>query len=168
MNTSLDLSREAIARYWAGIDPSGVAGKALALMESREDWCDDINNEEVDEAVSSLATRISRSDQADLETVVLEYPEVFITLMGVMRSSRAILLFRWMLDEHVNVAAFLLNLCSLTGARGTKLQQPDVLRKLMTERLLVLERMCLLGRIYSPPRLGIVLEILEEVKNEND
>lgn len=168
MQTALDLSRDAIAAYWSHQDPSGVAAKALSLMESREDWCADLSSNDVDEAVSSLAVRISQAEKASLEKVVIENPEVFIALMGVMRSSRAILLFRWMTNEHVNVAAFLLNLCSLTGEHGEADIKQSVLRKLMTERLMVLERMCLLGRIFSPTRLGMVLEVLEEVKNEND
>lgn len=146
--TALDLSPGSVQRYWRNI---GVAD-AVSAMEAMETWTAD-DTYETELAILELMGRLSAlPDSVLLESVSAATADV-IDFMGYLKSGRALLLFRWLVDAN---AQLLLVLMGEARNSGTDFGI------ILVERMRVLERQHLLSRVFSPERLALALEVLEE------
>lgn len=146
--TVLDLSPLAVRNYWR---KHGVRN-AVAAMETTETWTVD-GQERAEEAIKNLADRLSSTAPDKVLFSITSSTDDVIAFMGFLKTGRALLLFRWLVDINPEMASMLIHDAAKSG---------NDFGAILCERLRVLEKQHLLSRVFSPERVSLVIEILAE------
>lgn len=144
----LDLSRISVVQFWRA---RGAYG-AVTAMEEMESWTND-QGEDVESALAELAQSLSSVSTQTLTEVITGSSFDVIALMGYLKTGRSLLLYRWLTEVNPSISAHLLDDAVTSGSD---------LGAILIERIRVLDRQQILAKIFSPDRIALVLEILEE------
>jgi len=152
---SIDLSDESVDRFWAIRGAKNV----IRAMESSEPWAVDSapGAESILDVVCKSLSEASENPDL-LAKVGKEAAGSMIDLIGYLRSGRGLALFSWLLEVRPDVAQDLL----ISAQKRT-----DDFSALLLDRIATVDRLCLVSRIFSPERVALVLDILEELGLSN-
>lgn len=146
-----DLSHEASAKYWFDYqDP--MIYRVITFMESVEDWTLD-GNPELEEAIRQLGMELDEIEKVDMSS--LGHEEAFIRLTANIKSSRGLRLLQAIDMVHPGSASRV-----LMQAEETSIGSFDP-AGVFLKRNITFERLRLLGRVFSEPRLKLVARALE-------
>ena len=148
-----DLSAQGAHAFWhAYKDP--MIYRVISFMEGVEDWTLD-GNERLEEAIKRLGDALE-----DIGNIDLQQEDQFIQLCTHIKAGRALRLMQAMDTAHPGAASKLL----MHAEEATKAS--DDIPGIFLRRNIVFERLRLLGRVFAPQRLNLVLKALEEPDNE--
>lgn len=148
----LDLTIDGVKKRWSD---HGVA-RLIAAMEQCEPWAVDVDPRYVEQAevvVKQIEAKFNAAHSDNVLSSVQTAPSLTIEFMGYLRSGRALALFAWLAQEHPEIPRLLIN-----EARG----DADSFGSLLIERITTLEKQHLLSRVFSPERIALVLDLLDE------
>lgn len=146
-----DLSHDASAKYWFEfIDP--MIYKVITFMESVEDWTID-GHPEFEEAMQQLGKALDDIEKIDMGLLAEE--DQFIQIVGNIKSGRGLRLLQAIDTVHPGSASRV-----LIHAEETSLGGNDP-AGFFLKRNIIFERLRLLGRVFCPYRLNLVLRALE-------
>lgn len=148
----LDLTGPSVAKHWRDLGVHGI----IAAMESCEPWAVDARRElsaEVERVIKQVCDAFNSADANTITGSVRKSPELVIELMGFLRSGRGLALFTWLSNVEAGLAPELIN-----EARSGR----DEFGRILVDRIVALERQRLLSRVFSPERIALVLELLDE------
>ena len=143
-----NLRQSIIEQFWQKKDPR--MARILGWMESMEDWMLD-DNEEAAESIYMLANTLERVSRND----VLEHSEDLIKIMAYMSSPRALRLMEWF-DEHFPKGV------SVELTQKAASIKDDECAELLLDRFNTLHRLSLLGRMFSPHRTRLIVDLLQQ------
>jgi len=144
-----DLSHSAVHAFWRDYDKR-VLYRIITSMEAVEDWVLD-NNPEVEAAMENLAEQLDKADHFELK----REPEL-IRIIANLSSSRALRILQALDAAKPGTASKL-----LLFAEDYSKKSEGKEAKLFLNRNLVFERLQLLGRVFAPERMSLVLSALE-------
>lgn len=146
-----DLSIEAVHAFWHDYDRRTLY-RIVTSMEGIENWTSD-SEPKVDEALKALG--ITLEDLSDFE---LEDEAVVVKILANCRSSRALRLMQFLDVMKPGTASKLL----IFAEEQTKdPSNKNPFADLFLKRNLSFERLQLLGRVFAPERINLVLKALE-------
>lgn len=149
MQKDIHLDDESVYKQWKR---NGVIN-AIRGMEQCETWTID-KKREAEEAISLLCDKLNNAPPDLIKKAVDSNMDGFIEMMGFMRSSKALALFRWLAESHPETISQLIDQAD---------NDIGDFAVLMVERITVLERIHLLSRVFSPQRTALVIEMLENM-----
>lgn len=146
-----DLSQEAVHAFWHDYDKRTLY-RIVTSMEGIEDWAAD-TDPKVDEVLMQLGNRLDEISDFEITDEA-----VLIKVLANMHSGRALRLMQFLDVLKPGTASKLL----IYAEEQTK----DVANKnryadLFLKRNLAFERLQLLGRVFAPERINLVLKALE-------
>ncbi len=141
-----DLSLEGCHRFWQDF-PDPYVYKAIALLESSEDWTLD-GDPDIENAISDLAEVIAGS-----ESYTTSEQEAFITICSSLRMSRKLRLMQIIDQGEAGSASKLLSF-----AESNQNNSPNV--SLFLRRNIIFERIRLVSRMLSPDRIEMMKKSL--------
>lgn len=145
----VDLSHEGSLKFWFEYKDS-IIYRVITYMESVENWTID-DNPELESAIDSLGKIMDNVGNVDLQK-----EDEFIQIAAYIKASRALRLLQAMDTAHPGAASKL-----LTHAEK-KSTSPDDAPGLFLRRNVIFERLRLLARVFSPERLALVQQALED------
>ncbi|MFK4705798.1 hypothetical protein ABIC83_002637 [Roseateles asaccharophilus] len=148
----LDLSSIGVRDHWAA---QGVS-RLIDSMERCEPWAVDARSEikaQAEELVAKVSQSFNLASVDRVTSSVTVDPAVTIEFMGYLRSGRALALFAWLTQVHPEIPQRLID-----QARFGNEEYGSIL----VERITTLERTHLLSRVFSPERIALVIELLEQ------
>ena len=146
-----DLSIEAVHAFWHDYDKRTLY-RIVTSMEGIEDWAAD-NDPRVDEALMRLGYQLD--DISDFE---ITDEAVLVKVLANTHSGRALRLMQFLDVLKPGTASKLLIYAEeQTKDPANKNRYADLFLK----RNLAFERLQLLGRVFAPERINLVLKALE-------
>lgn len=146
-----DLSSQAIHRFWKDYqDP--MIYRVVSFMENVENWTHD-GDPDLEAAVAELGKELDDIGKISLDE--LGQQEILIRLADNIKMGRALRLLQALDTTHPGSASKLLMHAEEIS------QSPDDEAGLFLRRNIVFERLRLLSRVFSSPRLALVLKALE-------
>lgn len=146
-----DLSSEAVHQFWKQY-PDPMIYRVVSFMESVEQWTKD-NDINFESAMAVLSKELDDISKINLDE--LGQQEVFIRIANNLKMGRALRLLQAIDTTHPGSASKLLMHAEEVS------QSPDDEPGLFLRRNIVFERLRLLARVFSSPRLALVLKALE-------
>ena len=147
-----DLSEEAVHAFWHDYDRRTLY-RIVTSMEGIEDWAAD-TDPKVNAALNLLGQALDSLDP-DFE---LTDEAALVKILANTRSGRALRLMQFLDVTKPGTASKLLIYAEeKTSEQGKKDKYADLFLK----RNLSFERLQLLGRVFAPERLNLVLKALE-------
>jgi len=151
-----DLRIESVHAFWDNYDRR-VLYRVISALESVETWAADLDPK-IDEAIIKLGYAMDAAKEVDFNG----YEEKIINVLAYLRASRAIRILQTIDMLNPGSAAKLLSFAE--EQVNLKSNKPIMYSaKLFLERNLVFERMQLLARIFSGPRVSLILNALEKL-----
>lgn len=151
-----DLRIESVHAFWDNYDRR-VLYRVIAALESVETWAADLDPK-IDEAIIKLGYAMDAAREVDFSG----YEEKIINVLAYLRASRAVRILQTIDMLNPGSAAKLLSFAE--EQVNLKSNKPIMYSaKLFLERNLVFERMQLLARIFSGPRVSLILNALEKL-----
>lgn len=144
----VDLSHTGALKFWFEYKDS-IIYRVITYMESVENWTID-DNPELEAALQALGATMDNVGNVDLQK-----ENEFIQIAAYIKASRALNLLQAMDTAHPGAASKL-----LTHAEKQS-TSPDDAPGLFLRRNVIFERLRLLTRIFSPERLALVQQALE-------
>ena len=145
----LDLSRKSVDQLWAS---HGVA-RAIGAMETDEPWTLD-GRENVERFVDKICVSLSKTEHKKLESALMESIPQVIGFSGHLSSGRALALMRWIADTSPSLSNQLIDYANRSAGEFDSL---------LVERIVTIERCRILSRVFSPDRMAMVMELLDEI-----
>jgi len=145
----VDLSHKSSLNFWFEYKDS-IIYRVITYMESVEHWTID-DHLELEAALSSLGDTMDNVGNIDLQK-----EDEFIKIAAYMKASRALRLLQAMDTAHPGAASKL-----LTHAEKQS-TSPDDAAGLFLRRNVIFERLRLLTRVFSPERLALVQQAMED------
>jgi intracellular multiplication protein IcmW len=146
-----DLSSQGVHRFWKDY-PDPMIYRVVSFMENVENWTQD-GNANFEAAIAELANELDAIGKLNLDE--LGQQEIFIRLADNIKMARALRLLQAIDTTHPGSASKLLMHAEEVS------QHPDDEPGLFLRRNIVFERLRLLARVFSSPRLALVLKALE-------
>jgi len=151
-----DLSLSAAHQFWKDYqDP--MIYRVICFMEGVENWTQD-QQPEFEAAMEELGKQLDDIGKIDLNA--LGHEEDFIRIGNFLRTSRVLRLLQAIDSVHPGSASKVLMFAE-EHSHGTTDSAGLFLR-----RNIVFERLRLLGRVFAPERVQLVLKALEGEDNE--
>ncbi len=145
----VDLSHEGSLKFWFEYKDS-VIYRIITYMESVEHWTID-DNPELESALASLGEIMDNIGNVDLQK-----EDELIQVAAYIKASRALRLLQAMDTAHPGAASKL-----LTHAEKQS-TSPEDAPGLFLRRNVVFERLRLLARVFSPERMALMQQALED------
>jgi len=146
-----ELSGEAVHRFWKQYhDP--MIYRVVSFMESVENWTKD-GDPNLETAITELGKQLDDIGKVSLDE--LGQQEAFIRLADNIKMARALRLLQAIDTVHPGSASKLLMHAEEIS------ESPDDEAGLFLRRNIVFERLRLLARVFSSPRLALILKALE-------
>ena len=146
-----DMSKEAVHQFWHDYDKRTLY-RIVTSMEEIEYWAAD-NEEKIEEALLRLGEKLD--EDVDYE---VNDEATLIKILGNLHSARALRLMQFLDVKKPGTAAKLL----MYAEEQTKdPENKNPYANLFLKRNLSFERLQLLGRVFSPERINLVLKALE-------
>lgn len=146
-----DLSSKGVHQFWKDYqDP--MIYRVVSFMENVEAWTKD-NNPDFEAAMIALGKELDQIGKINLDD--LGQQELFIRIADNLKMGRALRLLQSMDTTHPGSASKLLMHAEEVS------QTPDDEAGLFLRRNIVFERLRLLARVFSQPRLALILKALE-------
>lgn len=146
-----ELTSQAVHQFWKDY-PDPMIYRVVSFMESVESWPLD-GNPEFEKAIADLSKELD--DLGKVNPDELGKQEVFIRLANNLKMGRALRLLQILDTAHPGSASKLLMHAEEIS------QHPNDEAGLFLRRNIVFERLRLLARVFSSPRLALVLKALE-------
>lgn len=144
-----DLSHEAVHQFWRNYQDSTIY-RVISFMEGVEDWTHD-NNPELEKALRNLGKTLD-----NIENVELQQEQLIIELITHIKTGRGLRLLMCLDNAYPGAAAKVL----MYAEEHTKSEEDNP--GIFLRRNIVFERLRLLGRVFAPDRLKLVLKALED------
>lgn len=144
-----DLSHEAVHQFWRNYQDPSIY-RVISFMEGVEDWTYD-DNPELEKALKTLGKTLD-----DIENVELQQEELIVELVTHIKTGRGLRLLMCLDNAYPGAAAKVL----MYAEEHTKSEQDNP--GIFLRRNIVFERLRLLGRVFAPDRLKLVLKALED------
>ena len=143
-----DISNEAVHQFWYEYkDP--MIYRVISFMEGVENWTLD-GDHTLEEAIARLGNALE-----DIGNIDMQQEDPFIQVATYIKAGRALRLLQCIDIAYPGAASKL-----LMHAEETSQTSEDV-QGLFLRRNIVFERLRLLGRVFSPERLSLVMKALE-------
>lgn len=151
-----DLHIDAVHAFWDSYDRR-ILYRVIAALESVEVWAADLDPK-VDQAIINLGQAMDLANEVDFTG----HEEHVINVLAYLRAGRAIRILQAIDSLKPGSAAKLLSFAEeqVKIKSGKPIMQSA---KLFLDRNLVFERMQLLSRIFSGPRITLILNALEKL-----
>ncbi len=144
-----DLSHKAVHQFWHDYqDP--MIYRVIAFMESVEDWTAD-GDPQLEAALKKLGETLE-----DIGNIDLKEENDIITLAAHIKTGRGLRLLMALDTAYPGAAAKVL----MHAEENT--QSDEDTAGVFLRRNIVFERLRLLGRVFAPDRLKLILKALEE------
>lgn len=144
-----ELSNEACHKFWNDYhDP--MIYRVISFMESVEDWTLD-DDKNLEDAIKKMGDTLE-----DIGNIDLQNEDNFIKLASYIKAGRGLRLLQCLDVAYPGAASKLL----MHAEENTK--STDDVPGLFLRRNIVFERLRLLGRVFAPERLSLLLKALEE------
>lgn len=152
-----DLSESAVQQFWEIRSP--VLHRIFYAMENVENWTLD-SNPLVMEALVNLGDKLDIAESMGVlpRESLVDMGEEILGVLAYIRSGRAMRLLGWMDATIPGYAATLTELAK-------KLGEQDFAR-LLFDRLQAVERLQLLKEIFDPKSIGVVVNVLEGIRDD--
>jgi intracellular multiplication protein IcmW len=146
-----DFSIKAVHQFWHDYDRRTLY-RIVTSMEAIEDWAAD-DEPKIDKAFSQLGVQLENVSDFEIKEEAL-----VIKILANTRSTRALRLMQFLDIVKPGTASKLL----IYAEEHTKdKDQVDKYADLFLKRNLAFERLQLLGRVFAPERINLVLKALE-------
>lgn len=146
-----DLSNVACHKFWHEYhDP--MIYRVISFMESVENWTLD-EDPNLEDSINKLGETLE-----DIGNIDLHNEENFIKLAAYIKAGRGLRLLQCLDVAYPGAASKLL----MYAEENTK--STEDIPGLFLRRNIVFERLRLLGRVFAPERLSLLLKALEEVE----
>ena len=146
-----DLSTEGVHAFWYDYDKRTLY-RIVTSMEGIEDWVSD-DDPRVDTALKQLGEQLDLAESFDMQDEA-----VVIKLLSNIHAGRALRLMQYLDVTKPGTASKLLIFAEeQTNDKSNKNRYADLFLK----RNLAFERLQLLGRVFAPERINLVLKALE-------
>lgn len=145
-----DMSLEAVHEFWHDYDKRTLY-RIVTSMEGIESWAAD-QDPKVEEALMRFGESLDNLHDFDLKDEAL-----VVKLLANLRSSRALRLMQYLDTVQPGTASKLL----IYAEENTKDENKNKYADLFLKRNLAFERLQLLGRVFAPERINLVLKALE-------
>ena len=143
-----DLSNKAVHQFWFDYkDP--MIYRVISFMEGVENWTLD-NDPILEAAMVKLGETLE-----DIGNIDLQQEDLFIQVATYIKAGRALRLLQCMDIAYPGAASKLL-MHAEESSQGS-----DDIPGLFLRRNIVFERLRLLGRVFSPERLSLIMKSLE-------
>ena len=144
-----DLSHEAVHQFWRNYQDPTIY-RVISFMEGVEDWTYD-DNPELEKALQALGQALDNT-----ENVELQQEKPIVELVTHLKTGRGLRLLMGLDNANPGAAAKVL----MYAEENTKSDQDNP--GIFLRRNIVFERLRLLGRVFAPDRLKLVLKALED------
>jgi intracellular multiplication protein IcmW len=144
-----DLSHEAVHQFWRNYQDPTIY-RVISFMEGVEDWTYD-DNPELEKALQALGKALDNT-----ENVELQQEKPIVELVTHLKTGRGLRLLMGLDNANPGAAAKVL----MYAEENTKSDQDNP--GIFLRRNIVFERLRLLGRVFAPDRLKLVLKALED------
>jgi intracellular multiplication protein IcmW len=144
-----DLSHEAVHQFWRNY-PDPTIYRVICFMEGVEDWTHD-EDPEVEKAMQALGKALDNIDSIELKEEAL-----VIELVTHIKTGRGLRLLMCLDNAYPGAAAKVL----MHAEENTKSEEDNP--GIFLRRNIVFERLRLLGRVFAPDRLKLILKALED------
>lgn len=144
-----DLSHEAVHQFWRGYQDPTIY-RVISFMEGVEDWTHD-QDPAVEKALQKLGKTLD-----NIENIELQQEELIVELVTHIKTGRGLRLLMCLDNAYPGAAAKVL----MFAEEHTKSEQDNP--GIFLRRNIVFERLRLLGRVFAPDRLKLVLKALED------
>ena len=143
------LDHKEVHDFWSSYDDPYIY-KVIAFMESVEEWTAD-DHPELEAALAQLSDALS-----DLGNIELKQEEDFVKLVGSLRTGRGLRLLMALDMAYPGAASKV-----IMHAEKTTKSEKDIPGAFL-KRNIIFERLRLLGRIFSPERIELIQNSLED------
>ena len=144
-----DLSHEAVHQFWRSYQDPTIY-RVISFMEGVEDWTHD-QDPAVEKALQKLGKTLD-----NIENIELQQEELIVELVTHIKTGRGLRLLMCLDNAYPGAAAKVL----MYAEEHTKSEQDNP--GIFLRRNIVFERLRLLGRVFAPDRLKLVLKALED------
>lgn len=144
-----DLSHEAVHQFWRNYQDPAIY-RVISFMEGVEDWTYD-SDPELQKALQSLGKTLD-----NIENIELQQEQWIVELVTHIKTGRGLRLLMCLDNAYPGAAAKVL----MYAEENTKSDQDNP--GIFLRRNIVFERLRLLGRVFAPDRLKLVLKALED------
>lgn len=144
-----DLSHEAVHQFWRGYQDPSIY-RVISFMEGVEDWTHD-NDPEFEKALKDFGKSLD-----NIEDIELQQEAPIIELVTHIKTGRGLRLLMCLDNAYPGAAAKVL-MYAEEHAQSEE-DNPGIFLR----RNIVFERLRLLGRVFAPDRLKLVLKALED------
>ncbi len=144
-----DLSHEAVHQFWRSYQDPTIY-RVISFMEGVEDWTHD-NDPELEKAIQALGKTLD-----NIENIELQQEALVIELVTHIKTGRGLRLLMCLDNAYPGAAAKVL----MHAEENTKSEEDNP--GIFLRRNIVFERLRLLGRVFAPDRLTLVLKALED------
>jgi intracellular multiplication protein IcmW len=144
-----DLSHDAVHQFWRSYQDPTIY-RVISFMEGVEDWTLD-NQPEVESAIQALGKALD-----NIDNIELQQEELIVELVTHIKTGRGLRLLMCLDNAYPGAAAKVL----MYAEEHTKSDQDNP--GIFLRRNIVFERLRLLGRVFAPDRLKLVLKALED------
>ncbi len=146
-----DLSIEAVHAFWHDYDRRTLY-RIVTSMEGIEEWASD-DVPQINDALNQLGQALDEAQDFDLTT-----EDAVIKILANTRSSRSLRIMQFLDVLKPGTASKLL----IFAEENTKeAANKNKYAELFLKRNLAFERLQLLGRVFAPERINLVLKALE-------
>lgn len=149
-----DLSLESVHIFWHDYDKKTLY-RIVTSMEGIESWATD-DDPKVNEALNHLGEALDKVSSLEIENESL-----LVKILANTRSSRALRLMQFLDGLKPGTASKLL-IYAEEQLKNSTTYSPDA--ALFLKRNLAFEKLQLLGRIFAPERINLVLKALEKIE----
>lgn len=144
-----DLSHTAVHQFWRNYQDPTIY-RVISFMEGVEDWTYD-DNPELEKALQALGKTLD-----NIENVELQQEQPIVELVTHIKTGRGLRLLMCLDNASPGAAAKVL----MYAEENTQSEQDNP--GIFLRRNIVFERLRLLGRVFAPERLKLVLSALED------
>lgn len=152
------FSDHEIERMWAELGVQGIIKK----MDMADVWAVD-GREPAPRTLTALNDSIAAIYDAAThgrESALLDCAPQIAQFLGHLRSSRALALFRWMMERSPGMGLKLIQDASAVGEEIGSKEEAFLL--ILYQRVRVLERSRILSRVFAPERIAALLEAIDD------
>lgn len=156
LDLALNLTPVSVADGWRD---RGVLA-LIRAMERCEHWVVDVQpayKAHAEQLIDDVCRVLNSSDLAAITSSIGRDPSAVIDFMGHIRTGRALAMFTWLTELNPEITKLL-----ISEARYGS----DEFGSILIERITTLERQFLLSRIFSPERIALVIELIDESRLE--
>jgi len=144
-----DLSHEAVHQFWKNYQDPSIY-RVISFMEGVEDWTHD-GEPEFEKALQALGKTLD-----NIENIELQQEPLIVELVTHIKTGRGLRLLMCLDNAYPGAAAKVL----MYAEEHTKSEGDNP--GIFLRRNIVFERLRLLGRVFAPDRLKLVLKALED------